>query len=223
MKRLITINCIFTACLFLLACGQPYQIILGETHFTTHAGTGERQHSLIEGLLTQTQFTVNGVYWQKQIGKHQLPAILHFNQTHGIGYVVLAESLSVEKGSWIRVEGMISTRSLDFGVAGASVAFKVLEVDGVEIMGSTKPFVALAQQEYEEIRESIETSITPAESKLALPKHPDWMALIDKELGHVIVSMRINDLMYAGEVDFVFDLKKSKLLSVYANEWFKGE
>ena len=220
--RILTTVCLVVG-VICCACRRPYQIVFGETYFSTHVGDGNRQHSLTEGKASQSQFVVSGVYWQKRFGKHKLPVIMRCDKVAGIGYAVLAQSLAVEKGTWLRVQGTISTRSLSFGVAGTSMPISVLEVEGMEKLGDTNPFMAIAQQEYDAIRERLQASITPAGSKLRLPSHPHWLALVDEEFGQVIVSMRINDLMYAAEVDFVFDIRKSKLLSVYAKEWFKGE
>jgi len=223
MKQLIVTIIFLLAYLALTSCRQSYQIVFGETYFSTFCKSGNHLHSMTSGLKQHSQFSVSGVYSQKQFSKKYLPAVINFDKDNGIGYTVLAKSLTVKRGTWVRVEGSISDTLLSFGVTGTNMLSSVLRVNDFAQLGDFSPILCTTQKEYDKIRQKLQASITPKESKLILPSNPEWQLLVDEESVQVIVYMVTNDLMYTAEVDFVFDINEIKLITVYANEWFKGE
>ena len=223
MKSSSKITILLLGIFIFLSCRQSYKIILGKTFFSENVRQGIRQHSMLDGMAPQSDFFISGVYWQKRIGKENLPTVFHFDRENGIRYAVLAESLAVQKGAWLQLQGRLSNRLLTFGVRGASMSINELEVEHFEISSDLTPFIEMAQKEYHEIRNRLQDSIRLEDSRLTLPADPDWQVFVDEAHEEIIVTMLKSDLMYVAEVDFVFDRKQSKLISVYAHEWFKGE
>ena len=207
----------------LLSCRSPYRIVIGKTYLQENRPRAERRQSAVTASDSLASIDVEGVFGETEIGRRKLPVIWRSDPTVGRNYIILAESLSVEKGSWVKARGTFSTQQFALGRRDATLPLKMLRVEEWQMLANLNPLRDKTQQEYKKIRNRLQTSITPAGSKLRLPEHPDWQLTVDGEAGNAIVSMQINDLMYEAELSFVFRIAESKLLSVYAVERFKVE
>ncbi len=204
-------------------CRSPYRIVIGKTYIEENRSAVKQAQTIDTPSDSSALVEVEGVFGETEIGGQRLPVIWRLDPAVSRNYVALAESTPVEQGSWMKAKGRFFIKQFAMGQRHAKFSLRLLKVEEWQTLANLNPLRKRTQQEYSKIRSRLQAAITPAKSKLHLPQRPDWQLTVDGSAGNAIVSMRTNDLMYEAEIAFVFRITKSKLLSVYAVERFKGE
>ena len=138
-------------------------------------------------------------------------------------YAPLLTELNVEDGDAVEITGLVVQRETSFHGTDRKHKEEMLSPEEVTLLHRSSKLKHLAQQEYVKIRPELQNKITPKGSVLNLPEVPRWWVVWSKTDGHFIVSARFSDLMYQGELDFVYDGQTQALKEIYGVEWFKGE
>ncbi|NIA31674.1 MAG: hypothetical protein GWP06_17415 [Actinobacteria bacterium] len=209
---------LFCLSTILVQCHHSYKFIIDKTYFSE---SSDREYSAFADLREQTVLTEKGVYGNKQIGRKLFPAVFSFTGK-GIAYTLLTDSLAVEKGAYTRVKGKPVIQKLSFGLKGAGMEVKALQVDEFHQLFQTSPFVTKSIKEYERLYSKFKSSLKPDHVK-NWKFSPHWRSIVDENKSRVIVTSKTTDLMYQYEIDFVWQLKSGSLQAVYCRKWFKGE
>lgn len=225
MRNTAIIASTFALQILALSCfgGGRYQLNLDDTYFTPHrsptmSGWGENiSRQAEEG--TDLQF--QGIYAQEPHGRIGL--VRQFDRRRGFSHITLAGALPVEEGTLIQVRGtVVSQNREDIGFR-TNGKVKRLRADDYQILYDTKPFRDTAQREYRKIRGKLQKQIALPGSRLQLSPEPNWRVDWCPGEKTFVVAAHSYDLMYAAEVQFIFNQEHEQLKSVYFQEWFKGE
>lgn len=209
------------ATLVLQTCRHSPQIITHDTFFGAHHINMPPANAL-DGLAAQSTLDVEGVFWPHFYAVEKQPALLWINSQDRAQFVLLADSLAVPFGDYVRLSGVVTNATMPLSHTYKQ-RVNVLRSETVEILRDTHTFLSKAQQDYDQSRAMLKIKVAAAGSKLAWPEKPAWQLLVDKKRSTMIVYFSTADLMYAADVNFIYDLQSGTLARVYAGEWFKGE
>ena len=210
--------------LFLFAltgCRNRPQIIFGETYFHQQ----KIQRPFVNGLdnvSSQTVDNIRGVYWMHLYAVQKHPALLSIDASSHLSFVLLKDVPDLVPGDFVEVSGVIVDTLLKIG-GSACKAAPILKVARATVVSPTHRYLAAAQRDWRELRTRLEKRGRQQGSKLVWPQRPEWRLLVAEPENIVVVFFSAADLMYALDVNLVYDLHSEKLFKVYMNEWFKGE
>lgn len=200
---------IFLLLLILLSlnCRQA-QVTTGTTFFKTY---GILQIPT-NGLLKTEPQTINGVYLPFfQLSRS--PALLFLDQGKTLAYVVLNDTLEVRAGDFVLVIGAAN----DGAPSAASFTS-----ERVQVIHASHDLLERAAQDYGAMKEKL-VKTAPSSSKLRLPERPDWLMVVDEPRGCAVAFFTAADLMFAAEINLVYDLSTGRLTAAYVDHFFKGE
>jgi hypothetical protein len=99
----------------------------------------------------------------------------------------------------------------------------ILNVTEVRIVKESHTVLEKAEQDYFILKNELKKNAAQPGSKLVWPDMPEWQLFYDKTRSRFIAYFSTADLMYAADVNMVYDDNHFNLVQVYAREWFKGE
>lgn len=201
--------------LLVVSCISPskYNLFTGRTFFSTRGLKRAFTHKPLEKLEVGTHYQIRGIYANQGVAFYD----------KGLWCVPLVRGLKIKEGTLIEVRGEITRCEVTYKTLERTQIYNCLNPISYRIVFDTEKLKAKAQEEYCKIKESLQSKITPRYSQLELPSYPNWEVIWCRESGDFVIRARTSDLMYAAEVDFVFDGERKQLKEVYANQWFKGE
>jgi hypothetical protein len=201
------------------SCRETVSFITGTTYFEANHIRRIPANALSAGQKGFLQF--EGVYLPS-FEITNLPALLLISPENTMFYVPLNKALQSVPGEYVAVEGEVMEKS---GAASSGVEYSiaVLSVGRSQNKWKTQQFLNRASVDYLKGKVAIQQAIALPASKLRLPDSPQWLLVADVPHSRVIAFFASADLMYAAEVNLVYDLVSSRLIEVYADQWFKGE
>jgi hypothetical protein len=202
-------------------CRTDFRVVTDKTYFAEN-GLSAREYSWLGTRTDGDSVVFRGMPEYRTVGKERMPVLTELTDD-GIGYVYLDDLPDVDRGVRVEVRGTRGTAHIAFGVPDAEMTVPVLNVSSFRIIADMKPFLSLAQREYEKIRDEFQARLADGENKLKLPETPEWRLYIRESAEVVIVRMVVYDLMYVAEVDVVVDADAKQLRGLYTHQWFKGE
>ena len=125
-------------------------------------------------------------------------------------------------GDFVRVSGIVTDSVVSLGYSYTK-SVNILKVQDYSIEQDTHKLLNYARIDYQTAKVQLKKQAAPAESKLVWPNEPEWQLFIDEQRSNGVLYFSTADLMYAADINFVYDLKSYNLVQVYAQEWFKGE
>ncbi|MBN1561623.1 hypothetical protein JW998_15335 [candidate division KSB1 bacterium] len=210
--------------LFLAAlhsCVEEPDIHVGTTYLREQRIKWPHVNALA-GTVKQDSIQVRGVYWPHLYAVRTHPALLRINASDQLEFTLLADSLDVPYGDIVRLSGVAIDSVVPLGYTYEKKV-TMLRADHIRIEQSTHGLPAKAQKDYQTCRSQLQERARQPGSKLAWPQQPDWQLVLDEKRSKVIAFFGAADLMYAVDVNLVYDLPSQELKEVYAHEWFKGE
>ena len=204
----------------MIFCQVP-TIFSEQTYFDKHQIDVYPQNSLAN-LSAETQLSQKGVFQYHFYAIKDMPALLFLNEKNQLYYLLLSDSISAKIGDYVRVSGSLQPRQLSRGTLYSHEA-KTLNVSTVELLAPSNLILQDAKLEYSKRQKQLQEKIAVEGSKLKLPEQPEWVLVLDESRSNMIVYFTTADLMYAAEIDFVYNVKDGKLFEIYGKQWFKGE
>ena len=205
----------------LIGCKNDPDIIFGDTYF--HQNKIQKSSSnWLDGYSSQTALSIQGVYWQHFYAVHSYPAILTIHSDNHLTYTLLSAPLDIPHGDLIYIAGFVQDSLIKVG-ATAQKPIHMLEANKVQIIQPSHAFISAAQKDYSMLYTRLTQENRLAESKLNFPQFPNWQLLVDEQREKAVLYFSAADLMYALDVNFVYNQKNEELEQVFINEWFKGE
>jgi len=211
---------IFLFLLLFAGCNNPPRIIIGVTYFNEN-NIRRSGADRLEALSSQSVVEARGVYESYFYAVKSYPALLSIDPQKELTYILLQDSLEMAPGDFIAVSGGVVDSALKAGITARKIK-SMLKVQHASIIQPTHKFLSAAQRDYEKIYARI-SSQGPKNSRLIWPASPNWRLLVNERTNEAIVSFSAADLMYAVQVNFVYNMKSEKLFKVYVDEKFKGE
>jgi len=209
VKNLILIPLVFSG----ICINHNYNLFTGRTFFSKRGLERVFTHRPLEKLEVGSHYQIRGIYSEQSVSFYD----------EGLWCVPLVRRLRVKEGTLIEVRGEITGCEVPYKTLKKTQIYKCLNPISYRIIFDTEKLKAKVQKEYRKIKESLQSKITLRYSQLQLPPDPKWTVIWCRDSGDFVISARTSDLMYAAEVDFVFDGERKQLKEVYASEWFKGE
>ncbi len=210
-----------TVLLFLLAlngCRDHPQMIFGDTYFHQQ----KIQRPFTNALDAQTVDAVRGVLGMHFYAVKEYPALLSIDARKHLAFALLKDAPELVPGDFIEASGVIVDTLLRVGRA-ARKPVRIFKVARASVISPTHGFLVAAQRDWQTLITQLQERGRRQGSRLVWPQKPQWRLLVDEPASAVVVFFSIADLMYALDVNLVYDLHSGKLLKVYVNEWFKGE
>ncbi len=201
------------------ACKEP-PVYFDQTYFQSHRISLPFTNALDE-VNARSATTLSGVYGFYFYAVENVPALFRLNPQNQLQYILLSDSLDVQPGDYVQVAGSPVDSTLVFRSYTTSVS--VLDVAEVRIIKQSHKVLKKAQQDYLVQKKELKENAKQAGSKLVWPDTPEWQLFYDKERSKFIAYFSTADLMYAADVNMVYDDNHFNLVQVYAREWFKGE
>ncbi len=201
------------------SCRQTPALHPDTTYFEIYHIRAFPQNALshaLEAPLPQT-----GVFLYYFYAVKEMPALLFLNAQDQIEYVLLSDSLNVNIGDYVRLSGNVIPSSYNLGDRNQTI--QMLKASTVELLSPSNLILQNAKNEYLQRRLPLQETTRVANSKLELPEQPEWLMVVDETRSNVIVYFTAADLMYAAEINFVYDRKRGNLTDIYGKQWFKGE
>lgn len=203
------------------SCVKPPHIYIGQTYFQDH----NIHFSYTTALAAEavgTSVKLSGVYGYHQFAVKKYPALVCLNDHNQLQFIMLSDSIAAHPGDFIRLSGMISDTLLSLGYSFTQ-SFPIIKVQEFNLAKDTHLILAKAQADYSSFKDELERQSKLPESKLIWPKNPEWQLFVDEKRSMVIAYFSHADLMYALDVNIVYDLQRYDVEQIYAREWFKGE
>lgn len=201
------------------ACRENISVVTGTTYFEAN----HIRRSLANALSTGHKgfFQCEGIYLPS-FELTNSPALFYLSLENTVSYVPLTKALGNAPGDYVAVDGQVVKKSAS-AKSGNERFVDVLAVSRPQEKWKTQQFLDRAPADYLKGKEAIQKAIALPESKLRLPDSPEWLLVADIPRSRVIAFFAAADLMYAAEINLVYDLVSSRLTTVYAHQWFKGE
>ena len=203
-------------------CCHPGLRIVKNTTYFAENGLSAREYSWLGTRTDGDTVVFRGMVEFRRVGKARMPVLTELTDD-GVGYVYLDDLPDVDRGVRLEVRGTRGTTHIAFGVSNAEMTVPVLSVSRYRVIADMEPFYALAQREYNKIRDEFQARLSDSEIKLKLPETPEWRLLVRESAGDVIARMVVSDLMYVAEVDIILDEDAKRVRGVYTYHWFRGE
>lgn len=202
-----------------LGCGnQTYHLHVGQSVFPSEMVSGG---SLIARSAPDQVVERIGIYCDSSVFLDEFPIVRIFE--NGRYYIPLSTKLSCPDGMLIKIRGKVIRQSVRYPVAQDSLQYNYLTPLSFEILYNTRQIIKTVSAEYRRIREKLQEAITVEGSRLQLLPNPSWAIWFDSHKNQLIFHSHQYDLMYAADIEFVFDMRNRKILDVYARQRFKGE
>ncbi|MDZ7333322.1 MAG: hypothetical protein ONB31_15210 [candidate division KSB1 bacterium] len=162
-----------------------------------------------------------GIYCDSSVFLDEFPVVRIFE--NGRSYIPLSTKLSCPDGMLIKIRGKVIRQSVRYPVAHDSLQYNYLSPLTFEILYNTRQIIKTVSDEYCRMREKLQEAIAVEGSRLQLLPNPSWAIWFDTHKNQLIFHSHQYDLMYAADIEFIFDLRSRKILDVYARQRFKGE
>ncbi len=197
---------------------QSYRLHIGQSFFST---SPVAEGSLIADVTPESYFETTGIYCDSSVFLDEYAVVRVYEQ--GRRYFPLSTKLSCPDGMLIKIKGKVIHRSISYAAVRDSFQFHQLAPIAFEILFNSRWVVKAVSDEYRRIREKLQRDIAIEGSKLLLSPDPRWAIWYDRENDRFIFHSHQSDLMYAADIEFIFDIGTRKIKDVYARQWFKGE
>ncbi|MBN1481997.1 hypothetical protein EH223_06700 [candidate division KSB1 bacterium] len=205
----------------LFACVEKPQFHIGQTYMQHHK-IGLPHANALDVDQRDNQRTVQGVYWPHFYATKKYPAIVYPDLQNQLEFVLLSDSLDVPFGDVVRISGAPFDTVLELGYSYTrKVTF--FRAQHFTIVHDTHTLLPLAQRAYQHYKDELKDQAAQPGSKLNWPEKPEWQLFVDERRSKAIVYFSDADLMYAVDVNLVYDLLHRTLEDIFAHEWFKGE
>ncbi len=211
---------IFPFFFFINSCVQQPDVFIGRTYFSTYHVYADFSNALAAPDRND-RVEWSGVYTFHPFAQKNYPALLTLYDNR-VQFLLLADSLDVQYGDFLHLSGVPQDTILPLGFSYTTVV-SILNVKNIRLEKDTHVVLSCAQQDYLFFQNEWRDKVRASGSKLIWPDYPQWQLFVDKERSNVIAFFGFADLMYAVDVNFVYDFSSYKLKEIYAHEWFKGE
>jgi len=213
--------CTISLYLFLfIGCHKTPHVIVGRSYFFEN-NIQRSGADRLEAPASHAVVEASGVFGTYFYAVKSYPALLSIDPQNHLTYVLLHDSLNALLGDFITVSGVVVDSSLKVGATARTVK-SMLKVQHVSIIKPSHKFLTAAQRDYEKYWAAL-SGRGPKNSRLVWPASPDWRLLVNDGTQQAVVFFSAADLMYALEVNFVYNMNNEKLDKVYVDERFKGE
>ncbi|MBN1464634.1 hypothetical protein JXA02_02655 [candidate division KSB1 bacterium] len=202
------------------ACVTEPQVHVGTTYLREQRIKLPHVNGL-DRVAKGTSMQIRGVYWPHFYAVRPWPAIVRINPSDQLEFVLLTDSLDVPHGDVVHLTGTPVDGVISGGVYEKKIT--MLHAEQFTIERATHKVLARAHRDYQTLRGQLHARAVQPGSKLAWPDQPDWQLIVDEKRATVVALFGAADLMYAVDVNLVYDLQGQKLQEIYAHEWFKGE
>lgn len=206
-----------TVLIFILCLCKPQVQLVFDTYLNT------REYSIISQKQLGSKITVTGVYNEYISGVNSIPAIFIFDESKGIGYVLLQQMLQCPTRSLVTIAGTVAPLTVFYEGTDMKVELPAVYVTDTKVINDLSRQVRIVQSSFHDYYKHIAGKIAAAGSQLRLPLQPDWqMAWMDSEQ-RLLCYMRCADVMYEAEVDILVDVSLNRIDKIVAWQRFKGE
>lgn len=207
--------------LFLYACVEKPTLHFGQIYMQRYK-IGLPHANALDMSQSENRQAVKGVYWPHFYATKKYPAIIDLDPQNQLEFVLLSDSLDVPFGDVVRVSGAPFDTVLQLGYSYTKeVTF--FRAQHFTIVHDTHNLLPLAQGAYQHYKDELKEKAAQPGSKLNWPEKPEWQLFADARRSKAVVYFSDADLMYAVDVNLVYDLQSRTLEDIYAREWFKGE
>lgn len=197
---------------------QSYRAHIDQSFFST---APVLEGSLIADVTPESYFETTGIYCDSSVFLDEYAVVRVYDQ--GRRYIPLSTKLSCPDGMLINIKGKVIQRAKLYAAVKDSFIYHQLAPISFEIVFNSRWVLRAVSDEYQRIREKLQRDIAIEGSKLQLSPHPGWTIWYDRENERFIFHSHQADLMYAADIEFIFDIRTRKIRDVYARQWFKGE
>lgn len=212
---------LFSAMFLVYACTDIPSIHKDQTYF--QAQKIKRFHTnAVDKISQQSPQHFSGVYWPYFFAIEKFPALQYLDDQNQLCFVLLSDSLDAPLGDYVTVTGARFDTLLSLGHSYTQKA-AMLRVEKFKIEKITHHFLQRAQRDYVAAKDKLQEKARQEDSKLIWPNQPEWQLFVDARRSKVITYFAAADLMFALDVNLVYDLNDEELLDIYVREWFKGE
>ncbi len=206
---------------FLISCVNPPEIHIGRTFFTDH-NIGAAHANALDKVSQAALVKMSGVYWFHPFAADKHPAIIRLNAENQLQFVLLSDSLHARPGDFVEIAGAPFDTLLPLRY---SYTHKVsmLRMQNFKLKYDTHTVLSKAQADYSAFKNELQRAAKQPGSKLIWPHEPQWQLFVDEKRSKAVAWFSEADLMYALDVNVVYDLQDDQIEHLYAREWFKGE
>ncbi|RPH98739.1 MAG: hypothetical protein EHM72_12580 [Calditrichaeota bacterium] len=205
--------------LYGLSCSGSIWFITDNSYWREHS-IRSRPVNVLTNRNEVNFLQVEGLY-HPMVTAIKMPALFYVNEVKQLAYLPLSAELDCEYGDWIKATGRTDSRPIS-SAYGQQVETRIFKVESFKLIQSSHDFLPKIQADYHRQRRKIERAVRQDGSKLLLPDKPDWLMVLDAANQRIVATLSVADLLYAGQVDFVYDFDQN-LSAIYADHWFKGE
>jgi hypothetical protein len=217
------INFLLVIIFFMTCSPKSYKIHINSSYFASHNESKTQTTNIFKQVGNDSIITITGIYSNSNLFLDKYPVIRGFDKSSGFFSIPLTERLNCQFNVLLKINGKVTLIPQKFPMIHKVSYHKHLFATSYELINDMKKIKLIVNQEYQKIRDELQTKITPNESKLQLKKTPNWNIWYKEDEQKFIFSFHQFDLMYAADIEFVADAATTTITDVYAREWFKGE
>lgn len=206
---------------YLISCVNPPDIHIGRTFFADH-NIDVAQANALDTIAQSAVVEMSGVYWFFPFAADTFPAVIRLNARDQLLFALLSDSLHIRPGDYIDITGVPFDTLLPLGFSYTQEV-SMLRMQNFKLKYNTHTVLSKAQADYSAFKNELQRMAKQPGSKLIWPDEPQWQLFIDEKRSKVIAWFSEADLMYALDVNVVYDLQDYEIEDIYAREWFKGE
>ncbi|MBC8186460.1 hypothetical protein H8E88_35720 [candidate division KSB1 bacterium] len=221
--KLSRINYLVVILLFTVCSPKSYQLHINSSYFSSQKKIESQKSNIFSQANEDSTIEFSGIYSNKNLFLDKYPVFRLFDEQSGFFSIPLTDSINCQTDVLIKIKGKITPVPHRYPMIKKVSYHKHLSAISYEELNNLKNIKKAVNQEYLEIRKTLQKKITPKESKLQLVSTPEWILWYNKSKNILVFASHQHDLMYAADIEFIVDVETERITDVFAREWFKGE